>query len=167
MSINSSKNASSPISVFWFRWLIVANILLVLFAAALLLLPNIMHPYFYLLIYGSATAPQGFSEEAQRYIVFFGSILAAIMIGWGVSLFYLIAIPFRRGERWAWYAIAASVLFWFVVDNVFSIGTGYPNNVLQNIPFFLLYAAPLAATYRAFHTEEGRTAQMLAGNQTR
>ncbi|MCE9523343.1 MAG: hypothetical protein K8S25_13050, partial [Alphaproteobacteria bacterium] len=74
----------------------------------------------------------------------------AVMIGWMVVIILLVQGPFRRGERFGWDAIAASVGVWFAVDTSFSLAHDVVGNVALNLLVAAGFAVPLVATYGRF-----------------
>jgi hypothetical protein len=73
------------------------------------------------------------------------------MFGWGLALLLVVRGPFARGAREGWLIVAVSVAAWFVPDTAFSMWAGFWQNAVLNVVFLALFAAPLAATYGAFH----------------
>jgi hypothetical protein len=140
-----------PIEGLWLRWLLAAAMSALLFGLSMLVLPAQAQVGFNLLLFGTTWHPPTFGPEAVGYIVFVTGILGAVMVGWSVLMLYVIAGPFRRGERAAWDMLAASLAAWFVPDTAFSIGTGFWQNAVLNVIFALAFAVPLAATWRRFH----------------
>lgn len=115
------------------------------FGLAFVVLPGPIEGLFNRMIFGSAAAPETFSAEARDYIRFSYGVIGAVMAGW-MALIGAIALgPLRRGERWAWEALAGSIAFWFVVDTAHSLATGYPENALLNVGFVIAFAVPLYA----------------------
>lgn len=55
-------------------------------------------------------------------------------------------MPFRRRERWAWWALALGTALWFVLDTGISAGHGVGINVAINLTVLVLIGVPLAAT---------------------
>ena len=53
-------------------------------------------------------------------------------------------------SREGWFTITVSVLAWFIPDTAFSLWSGFWQNAVFNTVFVVLFAIPLAATYRAF-----------------
>lgn len=56
---------------------------------------------------------------------------------------WLVAIPLRQGQAWAWWAIASAMGLWFLVDSAVSLAHGAWFNLLYiNLPAILvMYAA--------------------------
>jgi hypothetical protein len=128
-----------------------ANIAGIVLGVALVFVPGVSQPIFNLLYFGQAESP--FPPDAEQYIIFAIAILGAVMIGWLIGLMFVVAIPFRRGEAWAWWALALSVLTWLIPDIIMSIALGFSSNLLLNAVFVLLFGVPLLATYGSFHRD--------------
>ena len=64
-------------------------------------------------------------------------------MGWGVMIYVLVSEGVRSGAPWAYKALWASLLIWFVVDNFVSLVAGAPLNLLGNTLFAVLFFAPL------------------------
>jgi hypothetical protein len=79
------------------------------------------------------------------------SVLGSVLLGWSSALLLVVLGPFRRGEHDGWRILAGSVVAWFVPDKLMSISYGFWQNAVLNLGVALLYAIPLAATYRTFH----------------
>lgn len=73
------------------------------------------------------------------------------MLGWGVALLFVVRGLFARGAPEGWQILTVSVVAWFIPDTAFSLWSGFWQNALLNITFFILFAVPLAETYRVFH----------------
>lgn len=143
--------SSTQISLFWWRWLVLILIGVGLFGLSMVLLPDVIAAFFNWMIFSGARSGVQFSPEVAHYIKFVYGVLGAVMLGWAITLLYVVFGEFRRGEPRGWNAVAVSVVTWFVVDSIFSWSMGFIENVIFNILFFVLLAIPLAATYRQFH----------------
>lgn len=143
----------APIKRFWWYWLLLVTAGVMLFGLSLVLLPRITQQFFNWLIFTSRPNPMT-SPEAVHYITFVYGVLGAVMVGWSVGLFSFLTNGFQRGERYAWNAVTLSVTTWFVIDSAFSLSMGFIENVLLNVVFFVLFAIPLAATYRDFYPRQ-------------
>lgn len=135
---------------FWWRWLVAADIIVIVFGATQSLLPNLVRQGFSLMVFGSADYMESFPPDAIRYITLAHAIMGAVMIGWGVSMMYTLLTQFRNGEWTGWISIAIALTLWFIPDTVMSILTGFWQNAVLNIGFILLFVIPLAATYKTF-----------------
>lgn len=134
----------------WWYWLVVVTCGVTIFSISLIILPDFMQLFFNAMFFSLSQAHTTFGEVAYSYIKFLYGVLGAVMIGWSVTLLFIIARPFRRGQREAWYAITASVLVWFMLDSSLSISAGFWQNAVFNAIFLVLFIIPLAATYRNF-----------------
>jgi hypothetical protein len=135
-------------SVFWRRWLVVVTVGVALFGLALVVAPAFARQVFGLLIFASPTGIEALGVSAGPYIGLVHGVLGATMFGWAVALLLIVLGPFARGDREGWRMLAASVTAWFVVDTAFSLWTGFWPNAVLNAGFAILFAIPLAMTYR-------------------
>jgi hypothetical protein len=153
----------TKVNTFWWRWLLVVIIGVMLFSAAMILLPDTMQAFFNALVFPTTDTTQIFSPEAVNYIKFVYGFLGAVMIGWMVALLFIVFGTFRRGEREGWYAVLVSIVTWYVLDCGWSLYTGFHINVLLNSGFLVLFIIPLAATYGDFHAIDLRSRKNLPG----
>ncbi len=138
---------------FWWRWLVAADIIVIVFGAAQALLPDLIRQGFSLLVFGSASYVDTFPQDAIRYITLTHAVMGSAMIGWGVSMMYTLLTQFRTGEWTGWVSIAIAMTLWFIPDTAMSILTGFWQNAVLNVGFILLFVIPLAATYRTFRAK--------------
>ncbi len=140
--------------VLWQRWLLAACGLSAIFGLSLIVAPGLFHSTLGSLTYnsffeGDAFASLSAAEVAHQDFMF--SLLGTLMVAWMVNIGALVAIPFRRGERWAWNAIGAGVLTWFLLDGGVSLAYGLVWNAFFNLGFLIAFGIPLLASYRTFH----------------
>lgn len=89
-------------------------------------------------------------ERGQALFDFMRGPLGGTMAGFYMLQCVLVAIPMRRGERWAAVAIVGGTATWFAVDTAASIAHGAWFNVwLINVPAALLTALSIWAWCRA------------------
>lgn len=141
---------------FWRRWLIVVSSAGVLFG---LLLP----------VLGASETASGWyntqlarvffeatpvTPEMQAYNLWVWSMLGAVIAAWGIALLFLVLYPFQRRERWAWYAVAVSLVVAFVMDAGMSLYFGFYLEVVVALGWFLPVAIPLVALRASFFAME-------------
>lgn len=143
------NNKSTQLN-FWFRWLIAADIIVIVFGTAQALLPDLVRQGFSLLVFSSSSYINTFPQDAIRYITLTHAVMGSVMIGWGISMMYTLFTQFRNGEWTGWVSIAVAMTLWFIPDTVMSIATGFWQNAVLNVGFILLFVIPLAATYKTF-----------------
>ena len=136
----------------WTRCLAAASLGLMAFGIVLLLAPGFTRQGFSLLIYASPGAIDGFGPAPVAYITLLHAVLGAVMFGWGVLMLWVVQGPFRRGLKEGWQMLAVSVAAWFIPDTAFSLWSGFWQNAVLNLGFLALFAVPLGATYRVFHS---------------
>jgi hypothetical protein len=115
------------------------------------------------LIYGTAPDPV-VGVEALTYVRFVYGVLGAVMFGWALALWFIITGPFRERQRWAWNAVVASMMGWFVVDTTLSLLSGYGENAILNLAFAVMFAVPLYLARADFQTA-GRSVQPSPGTR--
>jgi hypothetical protein len=143
-------DAPPEVPMIWRGWLLAVACGVIALSLLLLLAPS-AGGFLFDAIYLATLTPQAdYSPSAMAYIQFVNGVLGAVMIGWMVAIVLLVQGPFRRGERFGWDAIAASVAVWFAVDTSFSLVHGVLGNVALNLLMAAGFAVPLAATYGRF-----------------
>lgn len=103
-------------------------------------------------LWGTPAVP----DAASGYRAYAMGMLGPTISSWAVALLFVVIVPFRRRQRWAWWCLATSVLAWFPVDTVISLREGIWINVLFNASGLTMIALPLAATFRQFHGRQAR-----------
>ncbi len=88
-----------------------------------------------------------YGEEVQAYRAWAMALLGGTISCWAVAMIWVVAIPMRRGEGWAWWAIITSTLAWFWVDTAISAAHGVGINVMFNVMALTMIAVPLAMTW--------------------
>ncbi|MBK1990298.1 hypothetical protein A0J48_022695 [Sphaerospermopsis aphanizomenoides BCCUSP55] len=136
---------------FWWYWLVIAITLgLAMVGLGLVVIPDFINSVLQEIFFSTSQAQASFNEVANSYVKFFFGVLGGVMIAWSVALLFILAGPFRRGQKEAWYAVTVSILIWVIVDSSASIATGYWQNAVSNTIFLVFLGAPLVATYRDF-----------------
>lgn len=143
--------ASEIPSTFWLRWLLAVTLGVMVFGLVLVLAPSLTRQGFSLLVYADTERIATFGADAVAYIALVHAVLGGVMFGWGVALLFVVRGLFARGASEGWQIVAVSVAAWFVPDTAFSLWSGFWQNALLNATFIILFAVPLAATYRVFH----------------
>ncbi len=136
----------------WWYWLIFVACSVITFSLGMVIAPNLVQEkLFDAMFFSSAQMQTILSNTAVSYILFTYRVLGAVMIGWMISLLFILAGSFRRGERNGWYAMTGSIVVWFLLDSGVSISAGYWQNAVFNLIFFVLFMIPLAATFNRFN----------------
>ena len=132
----------------WTIWLTAASMAVAVFGLFLVLWPTLALQGFSLLVYGDPGRLQALGGEAARYISLAHAVLGAVMLGWGLMLVAVVQRLLAHGSKLGWQLVAGSLALWFVPDTAYSLMSGYWQNAVLNIGFALLFAVPLAATWR-------------------
>ena len=140
----------------WIRWLIFLSAVMLLFGAELAFLPGTMHDTLFIPLFeatqdGSLAA---FDVAQTDFLYWLYGITGGVMMGWFALVIWLVHVPFRRSERWAWSALAAAVVIWFVPDTYASLVNGATLNAVFNAVSLVGFGLPLLATYRHFQHDE-------------
>lgn len=137
----------------WTRYMLVITIFGTLLALTLTFTPFITNTggaiYYDFYVGTDAFANLGTGELANQRFLY--GIAGAVMASWFIVLAFLVHIPFRRGEVWAWNAIALSTLVWFIGDGYASVITGFVAHALLNVSLLVMIGIGLMATWRDFH----------------
>ena len=147
--MNTQNTQPTLPSPFWWKWLIAATILVLTFGLAMVVIPEPISRLFALIL-SSSQIVNSLGESARAYHLLFQGVLGGTMFGWGMALLLVVTGPFRHGSREGWTIIAVSMTAWFIPDTLFSLWTGFWMNAVLNAVFLVLFAIPLAATYRSF-----------------
>jgi Mn2+/Fe2+ NRAMP family transporter len=79
-------------------------------------------------------------------------LLGTVTIGWAIQMAWMAHKPFRRGETWAWNALAMSVSIWAALEFYYKLVEGINGvGLFAHFGLLIAFAIPLLATYRHFH----------------
>jgi hypothetical protein len=145
--MNTQNAQPTLLSPFWWRWLIVATVLIIAVGLGMVIIPKPVSQMFGTIL---STPVETFGETANAYLLLFQGVLGGTMAGWGMAFLMVLLGSFRRGAKEGWTTIATSLATWFILDSSFSLWTGFWMNAVLNTVFLALFVIPLAATYRTF-----------------
>ncbi len=95
---------------------------------------------------GAALSPEVLALKNWLFGIIGGSI-----VGFHLLMLFIIKNSFAQKERWAYWALWAGLLSWFVVDSSLSIYyQAYHNLYLINLVALILIGFPLLMTRKAF-----------------
>ena len=72
------------------------------------------------------------------------------MAAWAIALVFVVAVPFARRERWAFWCVLVSAAAWFPIDTFVSWRHGVTVNVVFNLGALAMLLLPLGAAWPAF-----------------
>lgn len=125
-------------------WLKAASASLIAFGVliALAALPATAGPTEFLvaLILGPADGSPGVAGAETRML---RAISGGLLVGWGITLWLIVARLLPRDPALARRLILSGVGAWFVVDSLGSLAAGAPANAALNVAFLLAFAVPL------------------------
>lgn len=116
---------------FWWRWLLGWSGFFAIFGAASALLGDLPPASLWGDWVAEGLLGGSFTERERTLFDFMRGPLGGTMAGSYVMQSALVAIPIRRGEAWAWWAVFVGVLVWFVIDSMVSLAHGAYFNVLR------------------------------------
>ncbi|MEW5852324.1 MAG: hypothetical protein AB2A00_26270 [Myxococcota bacterium] len=119
-----------PFDLLW-KWLLAVTVLSALMAVVLMVAPDsaIMREYnatWSRAFYGADVLPPAALAQHKMSM----GVSGAGVLGWAVTLLFVVMGPYRRREPWAWWSIAVSVPAWAVSDLVLSVVHGVSGEVL-------------------------------------
>ena len=138
-------------------WLLIVSICIAAFGLVLAVFPqsglmntllnNHINPVFF----GDTVIPETMIPfQAWAY-----GVLGATVAGWGIFMVFVVQVPFRGQQRWAWLCLAVSFTLWFIVDTSISAYYHVYFNVWFNTALYLAVVVPLAVTYKYFMIRTG------------
>ncbi len=154
--MNNATSDTDKTLNFWGWWIIIAVDFTVIVGMIMALSPDFLHDLmistYYESLFGSNTYETLSAVERDFQSWAYG-LIGAIMAGWLIVIGFIAYYAFRRGERWAWWAIVVSMVVWFVLDSYASIAFGMSINMIFNIVSVIVFGIPIIATYRIFFAE--------------
>lgn len=91
-------------------------------------------------LWGVAT----YDSQTTAYRGWIAALLGGTMVSYAWAMLFIVAVPLRRRERWAGWAIAIATLNWFAIDTALSAAHGVWINVAFNTTALTMTAVPLA-----------------------
>lgn len=85
-----------------------------------------------------------YDPHTAAYREWIAALLGGTMVSYAWAMLFIVAVPLRRRERWAGWAIAIATLNWFAIDTAMSAAHGVWVNVLFNASALTMTAVPLA-----------------------
>jgi predicted membrane protein len=129
---------------FWLGWLKITMGMVVIAGFILALFSDYVFSDFLNMkinrIFFSGSSPTVQVEILKKWML---GVCGAVMIGWGLSMLYVVNNSFKRREQWAWRCIFYPVLAWYLIDSGISAYFGVGFNVMINSILFLQIVAPL------------------------
>jgi hypothetical protein len=97
------------------------------------------------MVYANPGFPDDFSAEAEAYIRLAHNVMGAVMVGWFLTMHWVIGAA-ERGTRGAWKAAVIPFVGWYLLDTGYSLLSGYWQNALLNTAIALLFLPGFVAT---------------------
>ena len=133
---------------FWQKWLLVSGIIISVFGISMVL--NINSEKFNSLIdpvfWGNET-PNIQIKNFQQWVY---GVLGATMVGWGVLIAFIAAIPFKKKEKWSRNSIIIGILSWYIFDTFISLKANVKFNAIGNTILAIIILMPIFFTITEF-----------------
>jgi len=98
----------------------------------------------------------GFNPEIIQLKNWLFGIIGGTIVGFHVLMAFISENAFKRRERWAYQAMWAGMLSWFLIDSGISLYSGAVHNVVMiNLVALVLIGLPLVITWRDFAAAAG------------
>ncbi len=132
---------------FWVRWLLYGSVFFTAFGVVAAVAPHSGLFDVWLAQVDRVFFGGEIPADARNLRGFMMGPLGGTIAGSYLLQAWIVAIPFKRREAWAWHAIAWSMGLWFVVDSAVSAFHGaWFNIVLINLMPLIVFGIPLFAT---------------------
>ena len=86
----------------------------------------------------------GILDVQREYVRLVYGILGAAIVGWMITIGFIVVGPLGRREPWAWWAIVAATSVWFFLNTGLSVILGFVGHAPFNVAFAVALAVPLA-----------------------
>ena len=144
-----------PRPVFWSRWIAFLSLFLIIYGLAMMFVPQTMNSTLVgPLLYHDDVQRKAFAAMAEPDMTFFNIInglLGTVTIAYAILIGWIALVPFRKGERWAWNALAMSVTVWAMLEGYLKLSYGLGVWSQAHLGLVVAFGIPLLATYRNFH----------------
>ncbi len=106
------------------------------------------------LLYHTEVLHSAFASLADPELIFLNvlnGLLGTVTVAYAIFLCWIAIEPFRRGERWAWNAIAMSITVWAMLEGCVKLSDGLGIWSMAHLGLPAAIGIPLMATYHYFH----------------
>ena len=137
---------------FWQKWLTYANVMTIIVG---LLVAFAGNSIFFEMHNESSTElffkSNEFAPEVLKFKNWLFGIIGGTIAGFHVLMVFISENSFKRKERWAYWALWAAMISWFMIDSGISYYYGAIHNILLiNLVAMVLIGLPLIMTRKAF-----------------
>lgn len=154
------------VPVFWSRWIKFLGFFLIIYGLAMVFVPQAMNQTLVgPLLYGNNEALRsGFvlmGEPEATFLEAMSGLLGTVTVGWAIQIAWIAHKPFRRGDTWAWNALAVSVSAWAVLEFYFKLISGISGlGLFAHFGLLIAFEIPLMMTYRHFHPKSATSERL-------
>lgn len=138
----------------WRYWLLTVSVFIIVFGTIMALLnTTVVFAFFNDQINPVFWGPNPVPSPVQAFQAWVYGAWGATVMGWGVTMLFIAWFPFGSRERWAWFCVLVSVIFWYLLDTGISFWFGVLINVALNTTIMILVIIPLVFTWNAMHSK--------------
>ena len=138
----------------WRFWLLAVSIFIIAFGTIMALFnATVVFAFFNDQINPVFWGLNPVPSPAQAFQAWVYGAWGATVMGWGVTMLFIAWFPFESRERWAWFCVLVSVIFWYLLDTGISFWFGVMINVVLNTTILILVIIPLVFTWNAMHSK--------------
>ncbi len=134
--------------LFWQKWLLISGIFVSVFGISMVLSINsgsfnsLIDPVFW----GNET-PNIQLRSFQQWVY---GVLGATMVGWGILIAFIAAVPFKKKEKWSRNSILIGILSWYILDTSISLKANVEFNAIGNTVLAIIILMPVFFTVTEF-----------------
>jgi hypothetical protein len=137
---------------FWRYWLLAVSAFIVTFGLIMAVLnATIVFSFFNAQINPVFWGLNPVPMPAQAFQAWVYGAWGATVMGWGITMVFVAWFPFGLRQRWAWFCVLVSVVFWYLLDTGVSLWFGVIINVLLNSIILVLVLIPLVFIWKEMH----------------
>jgi len=133
---------------FWQKWLFISGIIVSIFGIFMVL--NISSEGF-----NSQIDPVFWGKEipniqVRNFQQWIYGVLGSTMVGWGIFIAFVAAIPFKKKEKWSRNCIMIGILSWYILDTFISLKANVEFNAVANTILAIIILTPIFFTFTKF-----------------
>lgn len=147
---------------FWWTWLLAWSAFFVVFGAVSAISSSLPPASFWGDWVADGLMGGTFTERERTLFDFMRGPLGGTMAGSYVMQTALVAIPIRRGEAWAWWAVLVGVFVWFLIDSSVSAFHDAYFNILRVNLFALVVTVAGLVGCRPMVANRGQSSSVSA-----
>ena len=137
---------------FWQKWLFVSGIIVSIFGIFMVL--NINSEGFNSQIDPVFWGKEIPSIQVRNFQQWIYGVLGSTMVGWGIFIAFIAAIPFKKKEKWSRNCLIIGILSWYILDIFISLKANVEFNAVANTILAIILLTPICFTFTKFKKDE-------------